>query len=87
MNEPLKAGKLNACQVLVDVGNVPRKQSVVHTESGYERFAARRVALKGRGDAYARRMPDAGSIAKCSFTEWEKVVTSLTETLGASDAS
>jgi hypothetical protein len=87
MNELLKAGKLNALQVLVSVGNVPREQTVVHMQSGYERFAARPVALKAGGDAYAVRMQNAGSTNKCGSTKLGKVVMGLTTTRGASDAS
>jgi hypothetical protein len=87
MNELLKESKLNARQMLMSVSNVPRAQAVDHTQSEYERFAARPVALEAGGDAYAIRMWNVGSTEKCAFTRLGKVVTWLTKTPGARDAS
>jgi hypothetical protein len=87
MNELLKESKLNARQMLVSVNKVLRAQAVAHTQSEYERFAVRPVAPEAEGDAYAIRMWSVGSTEKCAFTRLGNVVTWLTKTPGARDAS
>jgi hypothetical protein len=87
MNEPLKAGKLSACQVLAGVSNVTYEQAVLHAKSEQAQFAAWPAALEAGGDASTIRMRNVGSIEKCAFTKLGKVVMWLTKTRGARDAS
>lgn len=87
MNEPLKAGKLNACQVLAGSSNVTYEQAVFHAQSEHAQFATWPVALEAVGGASTIRMPNVGSIEKGAFTKLGKVVMWLTKTRGARDAS